>query len=206
MQLFGMGKSRSFRALWAVEELGLECEYIEVQFGKSEENGSLSEQYRHLNPQGKVPTLVDGELVLTETGAILNYLASKAPDLGLKPQDGTVERARYDEICHFIVTEYEQPLWTNGKHRFALPEQYRVPEVVSKTTHYEFEKAQSTLLKLIGDNEYAAGDKFTMADILLAHTISWAQKFEYEVEQSLLDYRDEMNKREACIRAAKRLG
>ena len=92
MQLYGMSMSRSFRALWAVEETGVVCDYVELKFGSTEENGSLSEQYKAINPQGKVPTLVDGDLVIRESAAIINYLAAKSPESKLMPADGTPER------------------------------------------------------------------------------------------------------------------
>lgn len=204
MQLYGKGLSRSFRTLWAAEETGVDYEYIAVEFGSSDENGTASEFYKSINAQGKVPTLVDGDLVIRESAAILNYLAAKAPESQLMPADGTAERARYDEMCFFILSDLEQPLWTNGKHRFAIPEEYRVPEVLTKTTPFEFAKAQSALLALKGDSEYAAGDQFTMADILLAQTLDWAQRFEFTVDGGLLDYRDAMFKRDAFARAMKK--
>jgi len=206
MQLYGMGLSRSFRTLWAAEETGAVYDYIELEFGSSAENGALSTQYIKLNPQGKVPTLVDGGLVIGESAAILNYLAAKAPQRKLMPADGTAERAKYDEMCFFILSELEQPLWTTGKHRFAIPEEYRVPELLSKTTAFEFAKAQSALLTLKGDREYAAGDHFTMADILLAQTVGWAQRFKFSVDDSLLEYKENMTKREAFARAMKKAG
>jgi glutathione S-transferase len=206
MQLYGMGMSRSFRALWAAEETGVDYDYIEMEFGGTGDNGTGSKHYKNLNPQGKVPTFVDGELVIRESAAILNYLAAKSSQSALMPADGTAERARYDEMCFFILSDLEQPLWTNGKHRFAIPEEYRVPEVVTKTTPFEFAKAQSALLVLKGDSQYAAGDHFTMADILLAQTLSWAEKFEYTVHDSLLEYRDNMAKRDGFVRAMKKIG
>jgi len=206
MQLYGMGISRSFRTLWAAEEAGADYEYIELKFGSKGDDGPQSEQYRKLNHQGKVPTLVDGDLVICESAAILNYLAAKAPQQNLMPADGSADRARYDEMCFFILSELEQPLWTTGKHKFAIPEQYRVPEILTKTTAFEFAKAQTALLAIKGEREYAAGNHFTMADILLAQTLGWAQRFEFTIEDSLLEYKDRMTKRAAFSRAMKMAG
>jgi len=206
MQLYGMGISRSFRTLWAAEETRADYEYIELKFGSKGDDGPQSEQYRKLNHQGKVPTLVDGDLVICESAAILNYLAAKAPQQNLMPADGSADRARYDEMCFFILSELEQPLWTTGKHKFAIPEQYRVPEILTKTTAFEFAKAQTALLAIKGKREYAAGNHFTMADILLAQTLGWAQRFEFTIEDSLLEYKDRMTKRAAFSRAMKMAG
>ena len=206
MQLYGMGLSRSFRTLWAAEETGADYDYIELEFGSNGDKNPQSTHYRNLNPQGKVPTLVDGDLVISESAAILNYLAAKAPQHKLMPVDGSAERAKYDEMCFFILAELEQPLWTTGKHKFAIPEQYRVPEILTKTTAFEFDKAQSALLALKGEREYAAGDHFTMADILLAQTLGWAQRFDFSIEDSLLEYKERMTERVAFSRAMKKAG
>jgi len=113
IKLYGSGQSRSFRALWALEEAGLNFEYVEVtaQF-------IASDDYKALNSQSKIPTLVDGALVLTESAAIVNYVASLS-DRSLMPEEGPA-RAEYDDFCYFIMTDFEQPLWTKGKHSFAL--------------------------------------------------------------------------------------
>ncbi|HFB64200.1 MAG TPA: glutathione S-transferase family protein [Aeromonadales bacterium] len=198
MKLYGMGKSRSIRALWALEEAQLKYEYISVEFGSDQQNGALSEQYRCLNSQGKVPTLVDDELVLTESGAIVNYVAAKSANRTLIPTE-IESRAKYDELCYFILSELEQGLWTNGKHRFALPEAQRVPEVLATAT-WEFAKAQKALACLFDGKGYAASDHFTMADILLAHTIGWADSFNFEVAEKFLAYKNRMYQRPAFAR------
>jgi glutathione S-transferase len=199
--LYGLGPSRSFRVLWALEEMALDYDYVAMDFADQGESGRFGQHYAAMNSQGKVPTLVDGDLVLTESVAILNYLATKSNHLHLIPQHDSMLRAKYDEMCLFIVTELEQPLWTTGKHKFALPEEYRTPDIISKTVHFEFEKAQRTLIKLLGDRQFAVGDQFTMADILLAQTIGWAQRFNFEVLEHLAQYRTRICERQSFEKA-----
>ncbi|MEX0943550.1 MAG: glutathione S-transferase family protein [Pseudomonadales bacterium] len=191
IQLYGRGQSRSFRALWALEESGLEYEYINVQPG-----GDVPSHYRTINSQGKVPTLVDGEVTLTESGAIVNYLASKAVGTGLIPQDITL-RARYDEIAFFVMSDLEQPLWSIGKHRFVLPEEVRQPGM-AETAKYEFARSHRALHHHMHGRDYAVGESFTMADILLAHTIAWAKRFEMKVDKPFIEYQEKMYARPAC--------
>ena len=204
MKLYGMGKSRSFRALWALEEAGVEYEYVTIEFASTDENGANSEAYLKLNSQGKVPTLVDGDLVLTESGAILNYVAANSADLTLIPSNSLVRRAKYDEMMFFVLTELEQALWSSGKHRFALPEEHRVPEML-KTANFEFNKAMKTLEHLFDGEGYVVGEDFTMADLILAHTLTWAESFKFEVPEHLLSYRNKMYYRKACKNALKAL-
>ncbi len=192
-----MGKSRSFRALWALEEAAIEYEYVAIEFASKDSNGAQSDSYRALNPQGKVPTLVDEELVLTESGAILNYIAAKSGNLDLIPSNDLQLRAKYDEACYFILTELEQGLWTNGKHRFALPVEHRVPDILP-TADWEFNKAIKALQTFFDGEGYVVGDEFTMADVLLAHTLNWAESFKFTVPEKLLTYKNKMYYRSAC--------
>ena len=202
MKLYGMGQSRSFRALWALEESGLKYEYTPVTFGSSDDNGIKIEAYKNINFEGKVPTLIDGDLVLIESGAIINYISAKCPSQCLIPTADIKQRAKYDELCCFVLTELEQGLWTNGKHRFALPEEQRVPDILN-TASWEFKKAIKTLQNMFDGENYILGDEFTMADILLAQTLNWAERFKFVVPINLLAYKNRMYERPACVKALK---
>ena len=204
MKLYGMGHSRSFRALWALEESGIKYEYIAVTFDSSESHGIKIDAYKNINFEGKVPTLIDEDLVLFESGAILNYIAANCPNQNLIPSTDIKKRAKYDELCCFVLTELEQGLWTNGKHRFALPKTQRVPEVLTTAT-WEFNKAVNTLQNMFDGNSYVLGDAFTMADILLAQTIDWAERFKFTVPENLLAYKNRMYTRPACMSALKKV-
>jgi len=114
-------------------------------------------------------------------------------------------RARYDESIFFVLTELEQGLWTNGKHRFALPEEHRVSDILPTAT-FEFNKAVSTLSHWFDGDRFVLGEQFTMADIILAHTLNWAESFEFVVPEKLLNYKNRMYAREACKRALAKAG
>lgn len=206
MKLYGTQKSRSFRCVWAAEELGLSYEYIEVALGSNETNGSHTEDYRKLNFQGKVPTLCDNHVTLTESAAIVSYLAKMTPEKNLIPVDNTPARAHYDQLAFFVLSDLEQPLWTSGKHRFAIPKEYRVPDVIA-TTHWEFAKSQKALTRLIGEHpaDFALGKQFTMVDILIAHTLNWAEAFKFDVLPGLRDYKNRLYSRPACIAAQEKI-
>ena len=202
MKLYGMQQSRSFRALWALEESGLPYEYVPIKLRTPADDPESAQNpdYLKLNVQGKVPTLVDGDMILTESVAIVNYIGRLAPDSGLLPDADPRQLARYDELSCFILAELEQPLWSKGKHWFALPEEHRI-EKMFETAKFEFAKAVKTLDHLIGDSEYAMCDRFTLIDLLLAHTFNWAIRFEFEVPQKYQDLRDRHYQRPANKRA-----
>ncbi len=196
--LYGMPNTRSFRALWALEEVGAEYQYQLVNLGKGE--GKTSE-FLSLNPSGKVPVLTENGLTLTESAAICTYLADCYPEKKLTPSVGAVDRARYNQWCYFVLSELEQPLWTMGKHKFALPKEYRVRSV-QKTAGFEFMRASRILEEGLKGNSYLVGEHFTMADLLAVHTLNWAHVFKIDHGSSLLDeYRDRVKARDAWQRA-----
>lgn len=198
--LYGSSNTRSFRALWALEEAGIDYDYQQLRLGRPGKNGARSDSYAKLNFQGKVPTLVDDDLVITESAAILNYIATLVPDKNLIPLDDIKLRARYDQLCFLVLSELEQPLWTWGKHSFALPKELRLAEI-HKTTQWEFAKAIATLDSLLYDKKYSVNDHFTMADILISHTLHWADNNNFDVPENLRLYTQRMYQRPACQRA-----
>lgn len=200
IKLYGMPHTRSFRALWALEEIGVAYQYQLVNLGRGE---GTSAQFLALNPSGKLPVLTDGTLVLTESAAICTYLADCHPHKNLIPNVGTHERARYNQWCCFVLSELEQPLWTMAKHKFALPKEYRVP-AVQKTAGFEFRRALSALEEGLQGRSFLVGDHFTMADLLAVHTLHWARAAGVEyVSERLGGYLDRVEQRKAWQQAGR---
>lgn len=202
MKLYGMQQSRSFRCLWALEESGLDYEYVPVKL-RTEETDPDSAQhpnYLAVNVQGKVPTLVDGDMTLTESVAILRYIARLAPESGLIANTDAQTLAKQDELISFVLAELEQPLWSKGKHMFALPEEQRIPQMF-ETAKFEFAKAVNTLDHLLTGEEFAIADAFSIVDILLAQTFNWAIRFEFDLPQKYIDLRNRHYDRPAAKRA-----
>ena len=80
MKLYGYPNSRATRALWALEEAQAEYDYVHVDV---KAGAGKDQNYRAINPGGKVPTLVDGDLVITESAAICLYVGEKYPQYSL---------------------------------------------------------------------------------------------------------------------------
>ncbi len=198
IKVFGYPQTRSRRITWMLEELDQDYEFKLIDFNKGE---SKSPEYLAINPAGKVPAMQDGELLLTESAAIVTYLGDKFPDKGLVPEAGTSARGKFEQWSYFALSELEQALWTMGKHRFALPKEHRVPEVI-KTAEYEFQCALTLLEQGLASNQYILGDDFYAADILLGHTLIWGINFKQKVEQdSLLQYVQRLRDRDALLKA-----
>ena len=202
IKLYGFGESRSFRCLWALEEAGLPYEYISTKLrtDAAEPSSAQHPDYLQLNFQGKVPTLLNDGLLLTESIAILKYIARCAPESGLLPNASMDVYARLDELASFVIAELEQPLWSKGKHTFALPQEQRIPQML-ETAKFEFQKAVTTLDHMLPESEFAVADSFTLVDILLAQTFNWAIRFKFEVPARFVALRDRHYGRPAAQRA-----
>lgn len=188
-EVFGTVTSRAFRVLWALEELGAE---YKLTYAKPHDP-VLTAVY----PAGKVPALRDGSDILTDSTAIMAYLADKHG--ALTTPAGTVARARQDAITHAILDELDAVLWTAARHSFVLPEEHRVA-AVKLSLKWEFNRNLHRLAERI-DTPFAAGETFTIADILLTHCLNWAvgAKFEHDCEK-MDAYAKEMRAREAFKR------
>ncbi len=196
--LYSFPNTRGRRISWMLEELDKSYEFKLIP---RSENGFKSEAFLKINPAGKVPAIQDDDLVLTESAAIVTYLGDKFPNKGLVPVAGTAERGKYNQWCYFVLTELEQPLWTIGKHKFALPEDKRIPEILD-TAAWEFQQALKLLDKGLAENDYILGDRFSAADILICHTLNWGTKFAQPIEQDKLKaYQERVSSRDALQRA-----
>ena len=192
IKLYGYPRSRSTRVVWMLEELGVDYEFIKIELL---EGAGQAADYLKVHADGKVPAIDDDGFVLTESAAIVTYLGDKYPESHLVPEPRTQQRAKYDEWSFFVLTELEQPLWTIGKHTFVFPEDKRVPEILD-IAHWEFLKACKALVKNLAGKEFALGDEFSAIDILLAHTLRWADAFGVPSGSNELDdYRERISAR-----------
>lgn len=90
-----------------LEELGQDYDLVLVDRARNEQN---SEDYLRINPNGRIPTLVDGQLVLFEAAAIVLHLVDQHPDAGLAPKIGTPDRARFYQWLTFLTNSLQEEL------------------------------------------------------------------------------------------------
>ncbi|QQX81381.1 glutathione S-transferase family protein [Shewanella sp. KX20019] len=195
--LYGVPRSRSLRVSWTLEELGLEWEYRFINFSKGD---SRHADFLAINPCGKVPALIDNGKAMTESAAIAVFLAEKYGEGRLLPIAGSDASAQHHKWISFITNELEQPLWTIGKHKFAIPEELRL-EAMFKVAKWEFDKAAAIAEQWLPDTPFLLGAEISVADILLAHTLLWATRFEQAIPPKLAEYRDRVTAREAMKNA-----
>jgi len=173
MQLFESPGTRSSRCRWVLQELGIPFEGIQVNLTQGEHQRT---EFLKLNPFGRVPVLVDGDLVLSESIAICLYLADAFVDRGLAPPPGTTQRALHDQWLLFCATELDQPLWQIRRHTALYPTERRSREEVA-LSRTNFQRAAAVLNDVAKDRIYLAGKDFNVVDIVVTQTLLWASEY-----------------------------
>jgi glutathione S-transferase len=169
LKLYGSEKSRAFRVLWLLEELGIPYEHHSLIFANEEH---LSEEFLKLNPSGKVPVLTDGNQIIHESSAILLHLMDhygQESELAIKPG----QRTELYQWLFYGSSELEQGLWTAARHSFVYPQDRRIDAAVTWGRE-EFTNQLNYLSQMLGNKSYLLGDQFTIADILIAQILLWA--------------------------------
>jgi len=130
-----------------------------------------SPAFLKINPAGKLPVLVDGEVVLTESVAIVLYLAEKYRDQRLIPIDAQ-QRAQMIRWLLFTTTELEQPLWRIARHTSLYPENKRLPGELALARD-DFVAMAKVLEEYMSGRKFVVGNSATVGDFVLAYTLDW---------------------------------
>lgn len=190
--VIGTVNSRTLRVLWMLEELELPYKHVPAN--------PRSDGVVQFNPAGKVPVLIDDGTPITDSTAILTYLADRHG--AMTHTAGTLDRARQDSLTQFLLDEFDAALWLAARHSFVLPEEMRL-SAIKNTLRWEFERSQKTLSHRIGEGEFVMGDRMTVPDFILTHCLGWALGAKFPItEARLTAYLDRMRKRPAFQRAS----
>lgn len=152
--------------------LGLELDEVSLDLGKGEHK---KPEYLAINPNGAVPTLVDGDVVLTESRSIMQYLTSKKPESGLLPADAAtradVVRWQFWDASHFspnvaafLFESYFKPLYKLGE-----TDATKANEALANVRRFG-----AILDKRLEGRRFVVGDSLTLADLTLASTLMYA--------------------------------
>ena len=169
-KILGIAQSRTFRVLWMLEEIGECYEHIPAK--------PKSSEIIKFNKTGKVPVLLDGDEVLTDSSAIVSYLGDKHKKLSF--QSGSIERAYQDSMVFRIIDEVDMILWLAARHSFILPEERRV-NAIKPSLKWEFERNIDRIMSE-KESKFLLGDEFMLPDIILAHCGSWARSAKFPLE------------------------
>ncbi|SFR88963.1 glutathione S-transferase family protein [Sphingomonas jatrophae] len=170
MKLYHCGGSRGLRALWTIEEIGLDCELVSLPFPPRR----ATPGYTDLNPVGTVPTLVDGDVVMTESSAIAQYLAARyAADTLAVGVDESDFPAYLDFLHHADATlTFPQTVYL----RYAVLERERGLEPAGLLYADWFGKRLAKVERRLSGRDYLCAGRFTVADIAVGYAILLAEK------------------------------
>ena len=189
--LYHSPASRAFTAYWLLEELGVPFQVATVDIRKGDQK---KKEYLKLNPSGKVPTLTDGKVVVSENPAICIYLADRYGYGGLAPKIDDVDRGAYLKWMVYSTAVLDPLISLHPKH-IDLPG--------AETGFGAFDDMVEVLAKTLKGRKYLLGDRFSAADVMMGSTISAALRRKTLPEApSLLDYNARLTVRAAYHRAA----
>jgi len=169
LQIYGIARTRAFRALWIAKELGLDYEHLPIEIGDA---GARAPEFLGLNPNGRLPFIDDDGFVLFESLAITLYLAKKHSNGKLYP--GTLEgEARTWQWSFWAIAEVDRGVNIWSLHAVRLPPAER--EAAKRDEALKVLAAPFKVLDAaVAKQPYLVGDDFTVADLNVAAVISRA--------------------------------
>ena len=195
-KLFGISGSRALRSLWAIEEVGIDYEHVPVSYGADSKEAT----YLAVNPNGRVPALVDGELQLFESMAIKMYLA-KTYGGALYPNNAADE-ARTWQWTVWGISEIEPLQMQIVVQMFFTPEEKRNPKVVEGASK-GLQRPLKVLDAALAGRDWLVRQSFSVADLNLAGVMHLMNmiKFDYSAHTNVRRWADACYARPALARA-----
>ncbi len=171
--LYHCPRSRSVRPLWALEEMGLEYELITMEFPPRQTYPG----YLDINNLGTVPTLIDGDVTLTESSAMTLYLAEKYGPTTLTLAPSEPDYGLFLNWLHRSDATLTFPLTLVLRYTQHEPAERQNPQVVEDYTKWFFARLRSVEAAL-ADRDYLCGDRFTLADICVGYSLVFAESLD----------------------------
>ncbi len=173
--LYGSPNSSSGRCFWALEEMGIEYETKKIDFKEKEHK---SNEFLKLNPNGKVPVLVDGDHQIWESMAINMYLGDKyKPELMGK---SLIERGKTYQWSFWSLMDLQTPLIDIFIQMVFVPEDRRDLEKIEKS-RAKLPALLETLDKELSHHKYLTGNEFTLADLNTASVVHVSKHIKYDL-------------------------
>jgi glutathione S-transferase len=163
LTLYGQVMSRAQRTLWLLEELEVPFEHVKTNQNAGE---TRTEEFLAINPNGHVPVITDGDMVLWETVAINWHIASKHGAGSLWPSDHN-EQSLVMQWSLWMSTELEELMVDYLRHAVIYPEEKRNPALVEAALE-NYPHRVKVLEAHLQDRDYLVGDSFTLADLNVA--------------------------------------
>lgn len=189
------------RVLWVLEELGLpytveSLDYVPGKFG--------GDAYTKIHPLNKVPAIKDGDMVMFESVAIMEYILHKYGDGKLAPAVDDFEYGPYLQWLHYGESTLAPVIASLMYQRHFFPPEQRCPHIET-WAEAELVKVLSMLEAQLGDHEYILGSGFSAADISVGYCLLLARlaKAHAQITDRIQDYWEVLTERDAWGRVSK---
>ncbi len=169
LRIYGIARTRAFRALWAAMELGLDFEHLPIEIGDA---GARSPEFLAINPNGRLPVIVDHGFVLFESLAITLYLAKKHGFGTLYPA-ALESEAKAWQWSFWAIAEVDRGVNIWSLHAVRLPPQERNAALRAEALS-AIAAPFKVLDAAVARWPYLLGNDFTVADLNVAAVISRA--------------------------------
>ncbi len=193
MKVYFAPQSRAVRTVWLLEEMGQPYELVKFTLGQKEMRGP---DYTVINPNGRVPTLIDGDVTISESTAIAQYLAANyAPKLG--PGPDAQNFAEYLQWLHYAEGMIMPPVNNYVVETILLPPERRNDEIAARALKL-LNRTLAAVEQHMEGREFLAGD-FTIADTITGHAVIMARRLgaEFANLENLSSYADRLEARPA---------
>ena len=200
IKLYHIPRTRSVRIIWLLEELGLDYE-VEVLTGDTKS----APAFLKISPFGKVPVIEDGDLVLTESVAIVQYILSEYGQGRLHPPVDSKDYAKFLQWLNFGEATLMQPIAEVIVNKLFRPEEHQHQFSIDNGTK-NFSDMARVIDGVLANSDYLVGDAFTAADIVTGYSFNVADMLglisETDGIAHLRDYIDRLRSREAFKKIA----
>ena len=193
--------TRGLRVIWLCEELKIEYQIQKVDFSKE---FRFSKEWLKINPLGKLPSMQDGDVLLFESCAMMQYILDKYGEGRLQPLAGTPNYAYFLQWLWFSEATFARPIGEIVNHRREFPDQQEIPEVVQEMQSRIY-KCLDALNEALKGKKFILGEDFTAADISLGYTLLIAQnRIDKDFPERVAKYWGNISSRRAFISARSR--
>jgi len=201
MKLYHCAMTRSVRALWALEELGLDYELHTMPFPPR----VLEKSYKEINPLGTVPYLIDGETEISESCAICHYLAEKYGDGNLLVDKSHPEYGAFLNWLYYSDATITFPQAVMLRYSVLEPDERKSAQVVEDYKGFFLGRLRK-LESALENRKYLCAERFTIADICVGFSLIFAKNIlniEEAFTPNIARYYEHLSKRPAFITATK---